>query len=119
MARRTSFSAISSKLVHYLAEKGLLNQSQIAEVLDVDKSFISRVASREREFSPTQMQQLADHLNLPLGVLLLDSNRPTKPATGKRKEILDLCERLIHQCDAATAEARRLTARRAEARRAS
>jgi transcriptional regulator with XRE-family HTH domain len=119
MARRGTFSAISSKLVNYLTGRGMLTQTQIADAIDVDKSFVSRVAAQQREFSPTQMQRLADHLNVPLGVLLLDSNPPTKPATGERKEIMDLCKRLINQCDLATAEVRTMATRRAEARRAS
>ncbi len=119
MARKGSFSAISSKLVHYLADRGMLTQSQVADVLNVDKSFVSRVASRQREFSPTQMQELADHLKLPLGVLMLDSNRPAAPATGERKKIMDLCERLIKQCDAAILEVREAKAHKIETRRAS
>lgn len=104
--RQSSFNDISAKLVEYLIVRRSLTQNEIAEIIETDKSFVSRVRSSEREFSPGQMDRIAERLGVPMGVMLLDALRPKTPPTGEKKKILDLCERLMRQADEVTASTR-------------
>jgi transcriptional regulator with XRE-family HTH domain len=104
MRRNTKFFELSGQLVDYLVESNRMTQSDVAAALDVDKSFISRVRSRQREFSPTQMERLADHLGVPLGALLIEVVEPRKQLTPERKELVDLCKRVMQTADEARAQ---------------
>jgi transcriptional regulator with XRE-family HTH domain len=106
MRRKTRNNAVASKLIDYLIEKRSMSQTQIAEVLSVDKSFVSRVRTAERDLSTHQLRQLADHLGVPLGALLIQAMpRPAK-MNPDLAEIASLCERLMHLADQASAEAK-------------
>lgn len=110
--RRARFSKISSKLVEYLVERRGMTQVEVAGMLDVDKSFVSRVRAAERELSPTQMETIAERLGVPLGAMLIDAADSGKQPelSPERQAILDLCTKLMHECDEA------LEASRAELR---
>lgn len=100
--RRSNANDISGDLVRYLVSKRGLTQGEIASILQVDKSFISRVHKAERDFSPNQLGRLADHLKVPLGALLIAARPPSKPRTPETKQIVELCERLMLQADKIT-----------------
>jgi len=104
MRRAKSLTLLSKDVVDYLVDIKKLTQSDVAAVLDVDKSFISRVRSGEREFSPNQMARLAEHLGVPLGVMLIEITEPKKPVSVERRELLDLCARVMSIADAAREE---------------
>lgn len=100
--RRSNANAVSAELVEYLVTRRGLSQNEIAEILEVDKSFVSRVRKAERDFSSAQMRRIADHLNVPLGAMLLDAQpAASRPKNADTKHIADLCEKLMHQADAA------------------
>lgn len=107
MRRRTRFNDISASLVDYLVTKRNLSQNDIADILKVDKSFISRVRGAEREFSPTQIAMIADKLGVPMGAMLIDS-APMKNASSspEKQQIVDLCDKLMRQADEAVAALR-------------
>lgn len=107
MRRRTRFNDISASLVEYLVTKRNLSQNDIADILKVDKSFISRVRSAEREFSPTQIAMIADKLGVPMGALLIDAAPPSKKSLSPEKQqIVELCDKLMRQTDGAIAALR-------------
>ena len=107
MIRRTRLDKVSIDLITYLVDRRHLSQNQIADMIEVDKSFISRVRRGERELSPRQMQQIADCLGVPLGAMLIDSHPPIKkPISKEKRELLDLCDRLMRKADAAMAAIR-------------
>lgn len=101
MRRRRNYSKISSKLVEYLVDSRGLSQTDLATILGVDKSFISRVRSGERELSPTQMDMFAQHLNVPLGAMLIDAGDWKRVADKPHphQDILDLCRKLMLEAD--------------------
>ena len=114
--RPSNANQVSAELISYLVTSRGLSQNQIAEVLEVDKSFISRVRAGERDLSSRQMRRLADHLDVPLGAMLIDSTPPPKrPLTGDRKQIVDLCQQLMAKADQGVAAARAERALRREA----
>ena len=101
--RRSNANAMSADFVDYLVTRRGLSQNEIADILQVDKSFISRVRNAERDFPSRQLRVLADQLDVPLGAMLIDSRPPGPPPTGEIKQIADLCEKLLRQGDAAIA----------------
>jgi transcriptional regulator with XRE-family HTH domain len=104
MLRRTRLHKVSADLITYLVERRHLTQSQIADMMGVDKSFVSRARRGERELSPNQIAEIADQLNVPMGAMLIDSHPPIKKSISKEKrELLDLCDRLMRRADAARA----------------
>lgn len=104
--RRSTLNNVSADVVEYLVTRRSLSQNEIAEMLRVDKSFISRVRNGEREFSPNQLSRIADALGIPLGAMLIDARPPSKPATGETKQLVDLCERLLRNADGMVAAMR-------------
>jgi transcriptional regulator with XRE-family HTH domain len=102
--------------VQYLGETRDLNQSRIAEILGVDRSFISRVVAGERELSVAQIDVLAEYLNLELGAfLMLACPRSDKPLDPARARVLELCDQLIRAGDMARQALRTGVRRRATA----
>lgn len=101
MMRRTRFNKTSSRVVDYLVEQRGLTQDEIARILRVDKSFVSRVRSAEREFSPDQIGTIADALGVPMGALLMAAVPLAKNLPPDRQKIVDMCVRLLGKTDAA------------------
>ena len=101
MRRTRTPSALSSRLVDYLVERRNLSQSDIAQIIGVDKSFVSRVRTGERELSPSQMDMIAEHLRVPLGAMLIDATEPRKPASKDKQALLEMCDRLMREADTA------------------
>lgn len=99
--RRTRLNKTSAVLVDYLVEDRGLTQDDIAAILRVDKSFISRVRSAQREFSPLQIEMIADALNVPMGALLMAAAPLEKNLPPERQQIVDLCAKLLAKTDAA------------------
>lgn len=79
-----------------------MTQQEIADLLEVDKSFISRVRNGERELSSFHLERLAEQLGVDVGVMLIDASRPTKPVSPEIQNIMDLCEKAILTADRLT-----------------
>jgi transcriptional regulator with XRE-family HTH domain len=109
--RRSKLNDVSADLVDYLVTRRGLTQTEIAEMIEVDKSFVSRVRKAEREFSPNQMGRIADRLGIPMGAMLIEARPITNPQSEEVKQIAALCKKLMAQADAALAahRARRTT----------
>lgn len=106
LRHRIGHHRLSSKLVSHLLEGKGLTQDQLAMVLECHPSFVSRVRSRERDFSPEQMRVIADHLGVPLGAMLIDAIRPSGKLPPDRQKLVELCQQVIRKADAAHATLR-------------
>ena len=102
MARRRKQTELGKAVIDYFITKTRLTQQEIAEILEVDKSFVSRLCNSERELATHHMEALADYLNVPVGVMLIEASRPKKPVTPEIQQILDLCEKAILLSDKIT-----------------
>ena len=100
--RRTSLTGLSSQVINYLIDKRGLTVTQIAEIAGVDKSFISRAKSAQRELAIQHLERFADHFNVDVGVLLLDSAPPIKTKDPAKLKLIALCDKLIQRADAFT-----------------
>ena len=98
--RRRSLTQQAARVTNYLIETHGMTVTQIAAVLGVHKSFVSRCKNAEREFGPGQIEKLADHLNMPPGAMLLAMS-PEKPAHADPRinEARRLCREVITSCD--------------------
>ncbi len=72
MAKRTVSASFSSDIVNYLIERDY-SLTDIARLLNVSKSFLSRVKSRERSFTVDHLLILERTLKRPLPLLLLEA----------------------------------------------
>src|SRR5947208_13086113 len=107
MRHRSRSNLVSADVIDYLARRRQMSQNEIADLLGVDKSFISRARRAERELSVTQLQTIADRLGVPLGAMLIDSQPPASTAPKENRAIIRLCDRLMRQADEAIAILRR------------
>jgi transcriptional regulator with XRE-family HTH domain len=101
MRRRVKLTALSKRVIDYFCSKIELTQSQIAELLEVDKSFISRVRNGERELSSFHLERLAGALGVDVGVMLIGAAKSDKPLRPEFQKIADLCEQAILTADRA------------------
>ncbi len=88
----TEMSSLSSAdLAAYVMEKHGLNQKELAAVLGVGQSFISRVARGERNFTFAHANALAAHLGVPVAVLIWRTLGPADgdPRFQEAREIID------------------------------
>jgi transcriptional regulator with XRE-family HTH domain len=97
--RRTSLNDLSQRFTRYLVEKRGLSLTDIAQITGVDKSFISRVNSAQREFSVDHLEKIAEHFGVELGVLLIDMSGPPKSNDPKRLKLKQMCHDLIRRLD--------------------
>ncbi len=102
-ARRSNFNKISSRIIRHLMDKHGMTMTAIAQVVGVDKSFISRCASAERELSSRQMAALADHFDMGLGAFLLSTRPPREPRSEQEREIFGLIRNMMNAADRAQA----------------
>lgn len=118
--RRTNLSNLSAEVVNHVIERYGLSQSQIAGILGVDRSYISRACKAERELSVSQLAQLADYLGIEFGILLLNASPPRKPHSDPKVEkILDLCEECLRGFDPVRKMARELESKGRSTKQAS
>jgi transcriptional regulator with XRE-family HTH domain len=103
MLRRTKLDKVSADLISYLVERKHLSQNQIADMIGVDKSFVSRARRGERELSVTQIGMIADRLDVPMGAMLIDCQPPISKAPKRNRALIKLCDRLMRQADAVEA----------------
>lgn len=99
MSRRRKLTEMSKAVIEYFCSRVSMTQTEIAGLLEVDKSFISRVRNGERELSSFHLERLAEALGVDVGVMMIDASRPTKPLSPEYQKIMDLCEKLILKCD--------------------
>ena len=113
MRRRSKLTQLSKEVIEYFCSKIELTQSQIADLLEVDKSFISRVRNGERELSSFHLERLAGALGVDVGVMLIGAvkskDRKLRPDLQK---IADLCEQAILTADKAIRDLRRESVRK-------
>jgi transcriptional regulator with XRE-family HTH domain len=72
MERRTVSTRVSADVIEYLISQGS-SLAQIASVLGVTKSFISRVRSRQRSLTLDHLAMLEDFAGRPLPLLLIEA----------------------------------------------
>src|SRR5690349_6000468 len=106
MRRRTKNNAVAAKLIAYLMESRRLTQIEIANILEVDKSFVSRVKAGQRDLSTYQLRQLADSQGLPMGAMMLAALESSKSADPERRKIQELATELVQLTDKAMAAAK-------------
>ena len=99
--RRTNFNKLSSRLIRHAVEDRGMTMTAIADVLGVDKSFISRVASEQRELSGNHMHRLAEHFGMSMGAFLLSVDPPRKPRSDEERKVFGLIHSMMESCDAA------------------
>jgi transcriptional regulator with XRE-family HTH domain len=115
--RRTNLRFQSANVLNHLINEHGLQQARIAEILGVDRSYVSRACKAERSISVEQMALLADHLGVELGVLLLATHkRDAPPSDPKIAHVVKVCEEAIL---AATEFSRALKQHAAKKKRAS
>jgi transcriptional regulator with XRE-family HTH domain len=74
---------LSVRLIEWLKQQGK-SQKDVAVLLGVSESFISRVASGHRSLTVDHLAELEDRLKLPLPVLLLESELVRQKSPEKR-----------------------------------
>ena len=72
MERRTVSTSISADVVEYLLQGGM-SLAEIAEILGVTKSFVSRVKSRQRSLTLDHLAALERVMGKPLPLLLIEA----------------------------------------------
>lgn len=84
-------SPSSADLARYVMDKHGLNQKQLAAVLGVGQSFISRVARGDRNFTFAHANALAAHLGVPVAVLIWRTLGPANgdPRFQEARELID------------------------------
>ena len=65
-------ASLSAYIVRYLQDQGKTRQ-EIAELLDLGQSFISRVANQERHLTIEHLVKLEERFGQPLPLLLLEA----------------------------------------------
>lgn len=101
MRRRSKLTALSKTVIDYFCSTIEMSQSQIADLLKVDKSFISRVRNGERELSSFHLERLAGAIGVDVGVMLIGATKSDKPLKPELQKIADLCEQAILTADRA------------------
>jgi len=112
MKKRVSSHTVSSDVVNYLIAAGH-TQKQLADVLGVDRSYISHVAKGSRNLIVTDLERLAKMQGVTLPELLVKAT----PITSVPQEMRE-GYRLFLQGIRAAEEARASLARRPRTRRA-
>ncbi len=98
--RRTSLTAQAARVVHHLTEKLGMTQSEIAEIIGVHRSFVTRCKNAEREFGPGHINAIAEHLGLPMGAFLMAvSPADLEHPNPKVREVQRLAAELMTQLD--------------------
>ncbi len=69
-------SHTAATVIGYLIRERGLTASQIADVLGVHRSFVSRCKAGERELATGNLRALADHMGMSIGALLLAAHPP-------------------------------------------
>jgi transcriptional regulator with XRE-family HTH domain len=77
--------------------------TEVAKITGVDKSFVSRVKSAEREFSIDHLELIGDHFGVEIGILLIDSAPPLQSTDPKRIKLREMCHEFIRKADALNA----------------
>lgn len=93
---------LSVRLVEWLKQQGK-SQKDVAGLLGVSESFISRVASGHRSLTIEHLAKLEDRLKLPLPVLLLESEL-ARQESAKKRAILTEALSLLRDSHALKAE---------------
>lgn len=106
MSRRRKLTELGKAVIEYFINRTQLSQQDIAQILEVDKSFVSRLRNNERELATHHMEALADYLEVPVGVMLIEACRPTRPVTPEIQKIMDLCEKAVLLSDKITEPSR-------------
>lgn len=69
--------ARSAAVIDYILAERQLSQEELAEILEVSASFISRVRAGKRAFTLDHLQAIEERLEMPLGAVLLATMRKT------------------------------------------
>lgn len=116
-------SDISAWVLQYVIhDLEKVNQSRIAEILDIDASFVSRVLGGKESLSMRRLLQLAKHLDIPLPVLIFRSAKyaPYETSTPKTRveleKVLDRRFSLLDEPSPLDQALRRLKKRLAQCR---
>jgi transcriptional regulator with XRE-family HTH domain len=90
MAERKSDAAVrSAEVVEYILGERKLSQEELAEILEVSASFISRVRAGKRAFTLDHLQAIEERLGMPLGAVLLATMKklPRDRKLAKAREL--------------------------------
>jgi transcriptional regulator with XRE-family HTH domain len=99
--RRTNLRFLTADVLNYLIREHGVQQIDLAKVLGVDRSYISRACRGERTLSVEHLRALADHIGIELGILLLAAGKSDeRVADPKKARIIKLCEESIRGLDA-------------------
>lgn len=88
-----TFKNISQRTIAILEDRGM-SQTQIAEFMEVSKSYISRVKAGTRAFTLEHLSRVDDKFEKPLSVLLFRTvSRDTM--TPKNRGLYDLVQKMV------------------------
>ncbi|MEM1011773.1 MAG: helix-turn-helix transcriptional regulator [Planctomycetota bacterium] len=95
--RRTKFNDQAKAVVEYLISEHDMTVTQIAEICQVDKSFISRCKNGERELSYDHLDRLSLALDVVPGALLFAAMPMRVPHRNPRlRELHEQCVALLN-----------------------
>jgi transcriptional regulator with XRE-family HTH domain len=82
-------AATSAAVIEYILKETKLTQEQLAEIMEVSASFISRVRAGQRSFTLDHLQAIEQRLDMPLGALFLATMKkaPRDSKLAKAREI--------------------------------
>jgi transcriptional regulator with XRE-family HTH domain len=91
------FLETSGQIVSSVKEKYHLTQSQLAELLGVTQSYVSRVERGERKLTLVHLETLSKCLDLPMAVFLWRTLGPPRSVSPKKKQVFARMEALLRR----------------------
>ena len=92
---KKEFSAdgrVSSEILAFVVREHSLNQRQIAAILNVHHSYISKVLKGQRNLTLTRIEAISNALGMPLPVLAWKALTPKTPSGRKKKACDEITE---------------------------
>lgn len=89
---------VSAKIIQQLQRKGM-SLSQIGKLMDLSKSFVSRVKNGERSLTISRLSKLEEKLNLPLPLLFLGAIETQSMPNKLKKQYEALRNAFIKSAD--------------------
>lgn len=88
--------SLSAQIARHARETSGLSQRALAVMLGLSQSFISRVLKGEKNFSLESLLKMAQHLEIPISVLIWRSMGKPTDVTEEDGAILDRIDELMH-----------------------
>jgi transcriptional regulator with XRE-family HTH domain len=86
---------LSASIARYVAASVQLTQQQLAEILDVNQSYISRVMNGEKNFTLSHLELLGQFLGIPVAVLVWKATASQLPTNRAKQDLFESIDDLL------------------------